>query len=256
MKKIVNYFGLMIVAAVMTAMSISLTSCAKGNQRTQIIKAVDDMKSQLPMQINSFMSMTEVNLDTDNWIIEYQFSVPDGIIDLSADDDEATAIQMVKALTQDDKMRKAIEEAEVGFKITLNGETLSKTYDVPFERIAALSDKLDKGEVEALGFIDTLRKDLAATQFPVDLGNGVQMVNAEIDDNHVVYSYTVDGLEGTVDDPALSSEIKNDLLKDLKPFVKNFKDEIFSNNITVTYNYYNVDGEVAFSVVITPSDMF
>lgn len=232
--------------------------------RNAIIKEVEDMKGQLPMNIHGTdFTIQSIEIDGNEFV--YVVSLPETIWEQQglsqADANSDRNIARVLANFSDETLEKLVE-ANLGFKYVYKNERNDSTFMeliVSADKISDVHRRVKDGTLKSFTMSEIAEKEISKMKMPMQIDEGIWLTDAYIKYGNVYYEAMIEAeLDASDFDVKSLAEMKTDIIKGLKEermFMMN-KKQILKDNTHFIYVYKDNRGKEIAKIDISPSDIF
>lgn len=250
---------------VILVLATTVISCGKsGASKASLREKVEEISAELPMSMGLSSTFTSIEYDEDSNIVTILMTLNPEYVTVSMlnKSDETAQMILLQGFTgtETSAFTKAIIDADAILKCTYTNPTGDESYSV-----SITADQLKKYKDDTADMSDaekiTLSLETSARMTnlstPSDLGEGIVMENMVVNDDEVVYNYTIDDavcdfnlLKDNADElkQIMSSAIESDL--SMMQLVENCK----KSNRAIIYRYKSSGtGEVC-DIVFSPDE--
>lgn len=238
---------------------------AAGCQSEKVNKlklALEEANKQCPVDMGEFGQMSSIEFDDDAMEVQFHCAVNEDAISIDELNNE-TARDQLKLIFSRDKTKKMLDrmiEAEVGLSAIYKGRVSGETAKVTLS-LADLKEIKDNTMSENEINRQLLKNMLAQeqTQYPMNLGTGMDVVKSYDDGDYLVYDICID--EDMPDcvlykDAVETGEAKANISTSFAdPMIKRIFKIIVPLEKGLKYHYYGSKTGESFYVTYTPDEL-
>lgn len=247
----------------MTGVICSCQDNKSSVNRGLILKEFVSYKENLPFTIpGTRLTITDIAIEND--IVVYTCSVYKedwesmAMSSFFANSDKNMA--RVVSNISSETINKLIEHG-LGLKYIYSSEETGEELleiEMTAEKLKDIRERIKNGELEAYTIKEIIQMELEKLEIPSQIGEGIWMSDAYIDENKVYYIATI---ENEIDESDLSNsdlkEMKEGVIEGLKDeaLLMIHKKELIKENIHIVYVYKDSRGKEFARIDISPYDL-
>ncbi|MDE6042799.1 MAG: hypothetical protein K2G07_04535 [Muribaculaceae bacterium] len=253
-------FGFFLLCATLIVPSLSAHNSAV--ERFAVI--VDSLHKHivLPLNIAPGIVLTNIGVDKDENSLVINYMLNPELVDavVANASSENGVAQLLTGY--DEIFAQSMIEADACAKIVItspssDGKNNIHTVTIPVSDIKMVYHKLKKGDASPLmPYLEALKSTFSNMQFPVKIVEGINMINVNVIENEVCYTYKfeVNVDASKITDNLLLSSRQMTLANLRANLIPEYIAEIKEKGIKIRYNYLNNNGEALYEFVFSAED--
>ncbi len=251
---------LKVITCFFVLVSMALLSCTE-KQRAQkaLEEGIASMQSELPIDMGELGQLTEMVYDDGVLTFSYKFS--DAYMSILQSIDKGTLkesfLSGISQSSSKTNIIKKIVDANASMVINLkNTDNMTiLSLDISHSELADIEKKIENGE-QIYSAKSMMKAQIASMKpkLPIQIQNGLSLVDAEVQGSTVCYSYKLDTDIESVDESAIE-ESRQEVVKSLKRLYESMIPGFIKENIKFRYLYYNMYGSMLYQIDIDSNEL-
>ena len=241
---------------------VVLFACSDGKK--ELKREIDAFKKELPQAVEgSDIKIVDIALIDD--IVAYTYSCPKevwdgmGLTSVVANSDRNLA-RLVSAIPEE--QISLFTKSNVGLRFIYKIEEThadALEIDMSPDKLKEVVAKVKNGEIKPYSLIEITEMQLARTEFPIKVDEGMWMTEAYAKDNKIYYVITLEyEIDPSAITPELLEEMKEEIIKGIREdrTMAISKNGMLKENVHIVYLYKDTNGQDLLNIDISPRELF